>query len=161
MEDNKRKKMSWTYSLTSHSMEAQFPTGERRTFNLSTLVVGMSPGQEVMFHYGVKQWMSSNAAAFKTATDKIVSFDADFKGLSEKGVELRGEGQIGILGEGGKARAPKTQDALILPKMSTFTDEEIKSIVGSVALGLITLSDEVKVAVMERFQTITSTKKGK
>jgi len=153
MTDDKRKKMSWTYSLVSHVMEAVFPTGEKKSFDLTNLVVGMVSGQELMFYYGCKQWLASNAAAFKGAAEKIMSFAEDFKGLMEHGIELAGEGQISIIGKVTR-KAPKTQDAAVLPKMSTYTDEQITSIKGALDMGLIVLSEEVKAQVLARFQAI-------
>ena len=114
-----RKNSAWTYNLLNHIMTVLFPTGESKIYDLRTLVVGMTVSQELGYYYGIKQWLASNGAAFRTVKDKLVSYNEDFAGLLNHGLELAGEGKIRVLGTGsnrssGVAEAKQLKAALTL-----------------------------------------------
>lgn len=94
-----RKNMSWKYSATDHVLTAVFPSGTEKNYNLSNRVHGMAFSDELIYQYGIRQWLSSNAAAEKEEEDKIASFRRDFNEFMEKGLELsEGGTKISVVG---------------------------------------------------------------
>ncbi len=100
MEETKKKKAVWFYTLGNHVLTVNFPDGQSADFDLTKLITGMTTTQELGFQYGIKQWLSSNYASCKTTEDKIASARDDYKGLIEHGLELSDGGKtIGIVGK--------------------------------------------------------------
>jgi hypothetical protein len=129
-EKEERKNTAWTYSTLTHMLVANFPEKEYKLdgkmvkeaarsteYNLTVLVKGMTNTQELGFMYGVKQWLSSNGASFKSTAGKITSYAGDFKGLCEHGLELAGEGKIRVTGTGSKSSEEKAENARIVAEV--------------------------------------------
>lgn len=143
MKDAKRAKTLWTYNLNSHMLTGLYPNDSKLVLDLTVLVKGLSQQQELVYQYGVKQWLASNYAACKTSKEKIASAEADFEDLLTKGITLLGEGKIGIIGRERANAAPRTQDKLVLEKLATMTVEDCLSAVNMEKLGFMKFSNEL------------------
>lgn len=145
MEDKQkdRKKSAWSYSLVTHIMEVLFPTGEKRHYNLSKQIVGMTATQELGFYYGIKQWFASNGAAFKDAAAKITSYEADYNGLIEHGLELAGEGKIRIIGSGSQKSVEVAEAKRLKSELTAHVD--IEMILAMKKLNISLTADQAKI----------------
>lgn len=154
-----RKKASWVYSLVSHMLEVTFPDGVKGHFDLSKVTVGMPQTQELGFQYGIKQWLASNTAdpkVYSSSKEKLIKMKEDYEGLIEHGLELRGEGKIGVIGrERSNAGAPRTQDRAVETALNTtLSREEVQSMLTSEKLGIIKLSEEMKAKLAARLEEL-------
>lgn len=150
-----KKKASWEYSTVTKIAKVTFPDGKSKTFDLTEKVRGLSITQECLVFYGFKQWVASNAASLKTTTEKIDSFTKDYDDMMKTGLTMAGSGQLSVIGRERANATPKTQDALILPGMSTYTLEQLKSIIGSLSLNLFKVSDEMLTKINERIAELS------
>lgn len=141
MAEKERKNTSWMYNVVTHILTALYPDGVNQVFDLSELVTGLSTQQELIYQYGVKQWLASNFAGCPSPADKRKSADEDFAGLNEKGIELFGEGKIGIIGKERANRA--TIDKAVDNKYTTLSADEINSALTMAKIGLVKLSPEM------------------
>jgi hypothetical protein len=133
-------------------LTALYPDGVNQVFNLSELVKGLSLQQELVFQYGTKQWLASNFAGCPSPADKRKSAEEDFEGLCEKGIELFGEGKIGIIG---KERANRvTIDKAVENKFTSLSLEEVNSTLTMVKIGLIKLSPEMVAKLEDRLNEL-------
>lgn len=110
MEKDERKNASWSYNLNTKQVSVLYPSDVKGKFDLMPLVSGLNEQQELMYYYGFKQWVSSNYSACKTSKEKLESAEADYLGLIDKGIEIIGDGKIGLKGrERSNANSVKTQ----------------------------------------------------
>lgn len=143
MKQDERKNAVWSYNLLTHVATVLYPSDIKGRFDLMSMVTGLTEQQELMYYYGFKQWVSSNYSSCKTAKEKLESAEADYLGLIEHGIEIIGDGKIGLKNrERSNANSTKTQLSqaksaleLMTKKLSgqTLTAEEeafIASIVG-------------------------------
>ena len=99
------KQIKWKYMLGGHTLTVDFPAGENfeaasKDFHLEFLVKDLSPTQELIMQYGVKQWLSDKYASIKDLADKWESLSINFNDLREKGLELSdGGSKISIVGK--------------------------------------------------------------
>lgn len=93
-ETKEKKNMTWSYNTVNKILTATFPSGTTRSFNLSARVNGMAMSDELIFQYGIRQWLSSNAASLKDEKEKIERFMSDFEGFTEKGLVLSEGGTV-------------------------------------------------------------------
>ena len=140
-ETTEKKKGSWTKFRDEATYKA--PSGTETKFDFSKL------SNEVFAFYGKKQWIADNGASAKTEADRIDAMKAAYAEAVEKGVELSEEGKVKVIGKTRANAAPKTQDALILPKLSTFTKDEVKALKGAIKLGLIKVSEGLQKQINE------------
>jgi len=142
-----RKNTVWSYNLNTHKLSALFPNDAKLVLDLSPVVGGLTQQQELVYQYGIKQWISSNYAAEKTPAGKIASAEADFNGLVEKGIEIIGEGKIGLIGRSRANAAPRTQDGLVKDKLNTMTEDQAKAMLIAVDMGAVKFSDDVLASI--------------
>ena len=93
--------ISWTYSTVTRTITATFPSGREVGFRISERISNVSFSDELMYQYGVRQWLASNSAAIKTSNEeeKIAKMRKDFKDFKVEGLELsESGGQIRIKG---------------------------------------------------------------
>jgi hypothetical protein len=148
MAEKERKNTSWQYNATTHKLTALYNDGVNQVFDLTSLIDGMTQQQELVYQYGVKQWLASNFAGCPNPADKRKSAEEDFANLVEKGIELFGEGKIGIIG---KERANKANmDKTVDNKYTTLSLEEIEATLTMVKVGMIKLSAEMLAKVEAR-----------
>jgi hypothetical protein len=95
------KNIAWGYSPLQKTLTATFPSGREVLFHLGSRVNGMSFSDELMYQYGVRQWLASNSSAIKTSNEeeKIAKMRMDFNDFLTSGLELsESGGQIRIRG---------------------------------------------------------------
>ena len=141
---DERKNVAWNYNLNTHKLSGLFPNDLKLVMDLTPLVGGMTEQQELVYQYGIKQWVSSNYAAEKAPADKIKSAEADFAGLVENGIELFGEGKIGLKGRVRANSAPRTLDKAVDAQFTTLTAEQIKSLFAVADAGIAPISKELR-----------------
>lgn len=158
MTEKMRKNAVWTFNNNTNVCSVTFPDGKRGNFDLSSVVVGLNPQQKLIYMYGFKQLVSSNAAAEKTSTDKIMSFTADYEDIIAGKVIMFGEGKIGF---DGRTRAnAKTYDAKVLEKLETLSPEDCKAMLVMVKQGFMKLSAELLEAVEEKAKSDQESEEG-
>lgn len=150
---DERKNTSWVYNLTTHVLNALFPNDAKLVLDLSDLVKGLTQQQELVYQYGIKQWISSNYAAEKTPADKIASAEADFLSLCEHGIELLGEGKIGLKNRERANAKPKNQDGIVSSVLDKMTQAEAKSALYMVSIGAVKFSDEMLAKIKEKAES--------
>lgn len=141
MEQNERKNTSWAYNLNTHKLSALYPDDKKAEFDLTQLVSGLTQQQELVYQYGIKQWLASNYASCKTPQEKIDSANADFADLVKSGITLLGEGKIGVIGRTRANGSPKTMDAKV--ENLTMNKAEIKSALMAAKMGLVKFTPEM------------------
>lgn len=141
-----KKNVVWTYSLVDHVLRVVFPSGTSRIFNLSQRVNGMAASDELMYQYGVKQWMSSNAASKKEEEEKIESFKTDFDEFIKNGLELsEGGTKISVVGRE-RANAGQGSETRKLQKEVANTAISMVELTQKLMAGTITEEEKAKLS---------------
>lgn len=97
-EKKEKKNATWKYSLQTHVLTVTFPDGSEYGFNLGAHTNGMAASDELMFQYGFKQWLASNAASLAIG-EKLEKFKTDYGDFMKSGLELSDNGgNITIIG---------------------------------------------------------------
>lgn len=130
-----KKKASWT--VFNEIATVIFPNGLTANFELKKLDTAVAK------YYGVKQLLSDQVANIPDSAEKIAGMRAWFVEACEKGLVITETGKINIVGKTRANAVPRTQDAVITAQFTTLTIDEIKSIEGSVKLGIIKISPEM------------------
>ena len=143
------KKGTWTKLGDNATFTS--PSGKHASFDFSKM------SNEVFAYYGKKQYLSDSKASGKgmgfSEEDQIGMMKTAYDDIVRLGVTLTPEGRVNIIGKS-RSKAPRTQDAFVSPKLATYDDEQIIALHKTVGMGLVILSDTVKQALKERFQSV-------
>ena len=144
MEETKEKKKG-SWSKLGDNATFDMPSGLTHTFDFTKL------DNVVFAYYGKKQWISDQGASAKDTPEKerLALMVEAYKEAVEKGVSLSENGKVQIIGKERANAKPKTQDSIILPMLSTYTKEELKSLKMGIKMGLIKVSEEMAAKIAE------------
>lgn len=141
-----RKNVSWKYSLGFHVMTATWPSGYSKDFNLSKIVNGCTPTQELAVYFGLKQWTMSLTAdpkVYPTPEAKTLKIKELIDGVAEHGLELAGEGNIGVTGRVRANAGVAAENRQIAEKVKSAREgKSVKDVVGLYLLGFSIGSEE-------------------
>lgn len=135
--ETEKKKSSWV--KLGDNATITMPSGISYTFDFSKL------DNYVFAYYGKKQWISDSGASDKGTADidRLDLMKEAYEEAVEKGVTLSETGKVSIIGKERANAAPKTQDAVILPKLSTFSEEELSALKMGIKMGFIKVSEKL------------------
>ena len=145
-----KKNAVWTFNNNTNVCSVTFPNGTRANYDLSSVVIGLNDQQKLIYMYGFKQLVASNAAAEKLPKDKIASFDADYEDIIAGNVIMFGEGKIGFSGRTRANARPKNDDNVVLPKLATLSSADCQKLLNMVELGFMKFSEELLTQIQEK-----------
>lgn len=139
-----RKNMNWSYNAVSHMLTATFPSKRETHYNLTERVRGMAFTDELIYQYGIRQWLSSNAASLKEEEEKIESFRKDFEEMVKNGLELSdGGNKISVVGRE-RANAGATSETKKAQKEMLNTAVSLVSLMQKQMAGVATEEEVAK-----------------
>jgi len=149
--ENAIEKKSWTWALLGDVMIMTDKAMGEHSFNIADITDPET--KRLLYYYGVKQFITDRFSSEKDETEKIRLMHEFLAEIVEKGLEIAGKGQIVVKGRERANRKTDTWECDSLPKLSTYSVEDLRFLLKAHDMGIRKLSTTFMDAVKTEIET--------